>query len=85
MTQLNHTTVSRRGKHLSYAERAQIAVLKSEHYSNRHIARVLNRVPQTINTEINRGTITQLKRQKQNHKVYDYYTTCYDQDAGQAA
>ena len=32
-----------------------------------------------------RGTVTQLKRQKQKGKVYDYYTEAYDADAGQAA
>lgn len=85
MTHSNDNTSARKGKHLSYSERSQIAILKIEHYSNRQIANVLDRVPQTINNEIHRGTITQLKRQKQNGKVYDYYTTCYDPDAGQAA
>ncbi|OJF89610.1 IS30 family transposase [Alkalibacterium sp. 20] len=85
MTHSNDNTSVRKGKHLSYSERSQIAILKIEHYSNRQIANVLGRVPQTINNEIHRGTITQLKRQKQKDKVYDYYTTSYDPDAGQAA
>jgi len=84
MTQTHTTTDSRKGKHLSYAERCQIAILKKEGYSNRHIAEVLDRVPQTINNETHRGTVTQLKRQKQNGKVYDYYHSVYDADAGQA-
>ena len=85
MTQTNDNTISRKGTHLSYAERCQIAVLKKENYSNRQVARVLGRVPQTIHNEIKRGTVTQLKRQKQNGKVYDYYHEVYDPDAGQAA
>lgn len=82
MAQTHTNTDSRKGKHLSYAERCQIAVLKKEQYSNRQVANVLDRVPQTINNEINRGTITQLKRQKQNGKSYDYDHSVYD--AGQA-
>lgn len=35
MTQTKHNINSRKGKHLSYAERCQIAVLKKENYSNR--------------------------------------------------
>jgi len=58
--------------------------LKQENYSNRHIAIVLNRVPQTINNEIKYGTFTQLKRQKQKGKIYDRFTEIYDTDAGQA-
>ena len=84
MTQTKDNTNSRQRKHLSYAERCQIAILKKENYSNRNIAKVLGRAPQTINNEIKRGTITQLKRQKQNGKVYDYYYSVYDPDAGQA-
>jgi len=85
MTQIKDNTNSRKGKHLSYSERSQIMVLKKENYSNREIAKVLNRAPQTINNEINRGTITQLKRQKQGGKIYDYYYEVYDADTGQAA
>lgn len=85
MTHSNHTTSARKGKHLSYSERSQIAILKQENYSNRRIASVLERAPQTINNEVKRGTVTQLKRQKQKGKVYDYYTEAYDADAGQAA
>ncbi|GEK88389.1 Helix-turn-helix domain-containing protein [Alkalibacterium putridalgicola] len=58
-------------------------MLKKEDYSNRRIADVIGRVPQTINNEIQRGTVTQLRRQKQNGKIYDYYDDVYD--ASQAA
>ena len=60
MTHSNDNTLRRKGKHLSYSERAQIAILKKENYSNRQIAKVIGCVPQTINNEIHRGTITQL-------------------------
>ncbi len=84
MTQTNNNTNSCKGKHLSYAERCQIAVLKKEKYSNRKIAKVLQRAPQTINNEIKRGTTTQIKRQKHNGKAYDYITEVYFADLGQA-
>jgi IS30 family transposase len=84
MTQTNSITNLRKGKHLSYRERCQIAILKKESYSNRQVAKILNRAPQTINNEVKRGTITQLKRQKHNRKVYDYYVSVYDADIGQA-
>ncbi|NLN83605.1 MAG: helix-turn-helix domain-containing protein, partial [Firmicutes bacterium] len=38
MTQMNNNTNSRKGKHLNYAERCQIAVLKQEGYSMTKIA-----------------------------------------------
>ncbi|EME7141949.1 IS30 family transposase [Enterococcus faecium] len=85
MTQNHDNTVSRKGKHLTYSERCQIAILKKENYSNRQVVDVLGCVPQTINNEIKRGTVTQLNRQNQNGKVYDYYHDVYDADAGQAA
>lgn len=69
MTQTNCNINSRKGTHLSYSERCQIAVLKKEDYSNRQIANVLQRAPQTINNEINRGTIIQLKRQNRTGKT----------------
>ncbi|WP_270218766.1 IS30 family transposase [Enterococcus lactis] len=85
MTQTHLSTDSRKGKHLSYAERCQIAVLKKEKYSNRQIAEALGRAPQTINGEVKNGrTVQQLRRQKQNGKTYDYYVEVYDADRGQA-
>lgn len=84
MTQDQFNTVSRKGTHLSYQERCHIQILKKEAYSHRAIAKLLGRSPQTIHNEVKRGTITQLKRQKQNGKTYDYSYTLYDADAGQA-
>lgn len=43
MTQLKFSTPSRKGKHLDYAERCQMEILKKEGYSNRHIARAIGR------------------------------------------
>lgn len=45
MTQTYNNTNLRKGIHLSYSERCQIAILKKERYSNRQIAKVLGRVP----------------------------------------
>lgn len=78
MTQLHDTTESIKGKHLTKDERAQIEILNQESYSNRAIAKRLERAPQTINNEIKRGTVRQLTRQKQNGKKYDYYHHVYE-------
>lgn len=83
MTQLHDTTESIKGKHLSKAEQAQIKILKQENYSNRDIAARLGRAPQTINNEIKRGTVRQIRRQKQNGKTYDYEYHVYDPDYAQ--
>lgn len=83
MTQLHDTTESIKGKHLTADERAQITILKKEKYSNRAIAERLDRAPQTINNEILRRTVRQMRRQKQNGKVYDYYDDVYDPDYAQ--
>ncbi|WP_225743260.1 helix-turn-helix domain-containing protein [Marinilactibacillus sp. Marseille-P9653] len=64
MTHSNDNTSARKGKHLSYSERSQTAILKTENYLNRQIANALKHALQTINSEIHRGTITQLKSQK---------------------
>lgn len=45
---------------------------------------MLGCVPQMINNEINRGTITQVKKQNQKGKIYQYTYTIYDADVGQA-
>ena len=84
MTQDQFNTVLRKGTHLSYQERCHIQILKKEAYSHRAIAKLLGQSPQTLHNEVKRGTITQLKRQKQNGKTYDYTYTLYDADAGQA-
>lgn len=84
MTQVKTNTNSQKGTHLSFDERSQIFALKSEGYSNRGIGRALGRNHQTINDEINRGTVTQKTRQKQNGTTYAYYHEVYDHYAGQA-
>lgn len=60
MTQVNDNINSRAGKHLSYEECVKIEGYKELGYSNRKIARILNRAPQTINNAVNQGTV-QLK------------------------
>lgn len=45
MTQLHDTTESIKGKHLTKNERAQIEILNQEGYSNRAIAKRLERAP----------------------------------------
>ncbi len=80
MTQFHDNTELQEGKHLTKDERAQIAILKRENYSHLQIVKRLGRAPQTINNEIKRGTVRQLRRQKQNGKTYDYYHTVYDHD-----
>lgn len=83
MTQVKTNTNSQKGTHLSFDERSQIYALKSEGYSNRGIGRALERNHQTINDEINRGTVTQKTCQKQNGTTYEYYHEVYDHYAGQ--
>lgn len=87
MTQLENTTVSRKGKHLNFAERLKIEAWKSqdEPLSNNRIAKLLGRARQTIHTEIKDGTIRQIRHQKQRGKVYEYDYFVYSAQAGQAA
>lgn len=84
MTQEQFNTDSRKGKHLSYQERSQIAVLKKLGHSNRAIAKLLGRAPQTINNEVKRGTVKQKRVQKHTHKVYTYSDEIYFADYAQA-
>src|SRR5690625_4468180 len=82
MTQVYNNTNSRTGKHLTYEERIKIEAYKELGYSNRKIARILNRAPQTINNAINRGTVRTIKqRQVHNDKVYEYDQYSYSADA----
>ncbi|WP_020006095.1 IS30 family transposase [Salinicoccus albus] len=83
MTQLHDTTESIQGKHLTKDERAPIEILRKEEYSNRAIAKRLKRAPQTINNEVNRGTVRQIRRQKHNGKTYEYGYHAYDPDYAQ--
>lgn len=87
MTYQNTTTTSRKGKHLSYEERCQIEAYKKleKPLSNRAIARLLGRAPQTIHQEIKDGTVRQIRRQKSHGKIYEYASWVYIAQAGQAA
>lgn len=87
MTQTENTTESLKGKHLTYKERVQIETLRSldKPMSGNKIAEKLGRARQTIHTEIKDGTIRQIRKQKQDSKVYEYEYYVYSADAGQAA
>src|SRR5690625_1098524 len=82
MTQVKDNINSRTGKHLAYEERIKIEGYKELGYSNRAIARILNRAPQTINNAVNQGTVRTIKqRQIHNDKVYDYDQYSYSAEA----
>src|SRR5690625_2475751 len=82
MTQVKDNINSRTGKHLAYEERIKIEGYKELGYSNRAIARILNRAPQTINNAVNRGTVRTIKqRQIHNDKVYEYDEYSYSAEA----
>lgn len=86
MTQVNDNINSRTGKHLTYEERIKIEAYKEQGYSNREIADILGRVPQTINNAVNRGTVRTIKqRQIQNDKVYEYDQYSYSAEADHQA
>ncbi len=70
MEHYNHTTDSRKNKHLNAFERGQIQLLLEDSLSAYAIARRLGRAYNTIKNEIRRGTITQIKVNK---KVEIYY------------
>lgn len=61
MMQHNDITTRPRGQHLSLSERIEIQTFKRLGYSNRRIAKNLNRSHSTINEEIKRGSATQMK------------------------
>ena len=75
MTYLNDTmsinllTTHRKHAHLSKEERVMIATLKSQGLSNRAVGRQLGINHQTINNELKRGTVCQLRRQKSNGRI----------------
>ena len=89
MTHLNDTmstsllTTHKKNAHLTKEERVMIATLKSQGLSNRAIGRQLGVNHQTINNELNRGTVRQLRRQKSNGKIYEYSYYIYSYEAGQ--
>jgi len=82
MTQLKDNINSHTGKHLTYEERVKIEGYKEIGYSNRAIARILKRAPQTIHNAVKRGTVRTIKqRQIHNDKVYEYDQHNYSAEA----
>lgn len=73
MTQANNNSESLKSKHLTRGEMERIQAYKAIKLSNRKIAKILGRSPQTINNAIKTGTIIQRRQQKQNGKTYTYY------------
>ena len=73
----NHYTP--KGKHFTTDNRRLIERWKNENMSNRKIARLLGKAPQTINNEVKRGTTLQQVRKGLYKKVYsaDYAQTVY--------
>ncbi len=72
----NYTT---KGKHLTYEERKLIYKWKKEGKSNREIAKLLGKAPQTINNEISRGTVLQQVKRNKYKRIYhpDYAQNKY--------
>ncbi|HFI0456114.1 TPA: IS30 family transposase [Streptococcus suis] len=68
-----------KGKHLTIDNRRLIERWKNENKSNREIAGLLGKAPQTIHNEIKRGTTLQQVRKGVYKKVYsaDYAQTVY--------
>src|SRR5690625_4621375 len=82
MTQINDNINSHSGKHLTNEERIKIESYKELGYSNRKIARILKRAPQTINNAVNRGTVRTIKQRQIHHgKVYEYDQYSYSVEA----
>lgn len=77
--QEQNTIKRTKGQHLTEIERGEIASLHNLNYSNRQIAAIIGVCPQTINNEIDRGTVDQLK--KINNKLV--YSTSYFPDTAQ--
>lgn len=74
--QLNDTTTTIKGQHLSLAERIEIQTLHIQGHSNRSIARILDRSHSTINVEMKRGIVDQVKKVN-GKKIFsrNYYAT----------
>ncbi len=62
MMQLNDTTTLHPRQHLILSERIEIQTLQRIGHSNRSIARILGRSHATINNEIKRGSVDQVKK-----------------------
>ena len=80
MTQAHDSTLSPKGTHLTPAEMHKIEAYKAEGYSNRQIAKLLGRCPQTIHNAIKTGSVPQKRQQKHYGKTYTYYDTIYFAD-----
>ena len=80
----NHYTP--KGKHLTMDNRRLIERWKNENMSNRKIAGLLGKAPQTINNEVKRGTTLQQVRKGLYKKVYsaDYAQTVYQTNRKQS-
>lgn len=67
-------------KHLTIAERRLIEKWKKEGKGNRKVAELLGKAPQTINNEIQRGTVLQQIRKGKFEKRYsaDYAQQAYE-------
>lgn len=74
LMQEQNTTVRKKGQHLTSFERGRIATLHSQGYSNRAIARALNVCHQTINNELCRGEIDQVKKVNDQRQYYAVYS-----------
>ena len=69
-----------KAKHLTIDSRRLIERWKNEGKSNREIASLLGKAPQTIHTEIKRGTVLQCLEKGRFKKVYsaDYAQRSYE-------
>ena len=72
----NHTTNSRKHKHLTYQERVIIQIRLQDGYSPYKIAKELGCASNTVRNEITRGTVSQIKQGR--------IITQYLADAGEA-
>ena len=69
----NYSTTNQSYKHLSEAERGEIEAYLSVGLKPAEIARRLGRNRSTITREINRGSITQLKKVNGQKVYYQHY------------
>lgn len=69
MTQINDNMPRQKGKHLIRDERIQIKVLKEKGDLNRAIAEAIGCDRQTVKNELDRGSVAQVKAQKQKRKT----------------
>lgn len=75
----NTTTNSRKNKHLNDFERGQIQLLHNKGYSAYKIAKEFDRASNTIRNELKRGTVPQIKNNKEVEVYYpDTGKTVYE-------